>query len=237
MPSTVDEMDVILIAGLWLPSRVWTEVAAELQRLGHRPLPVDLPGVDDGSTVASLADQEARVVGAVDAAERPMVVGHSAASTLAWIAADRRPDAVDRVVMVGGFPTTDGGLYADFFPVVDGVMPFPGWEPFEGPDSVDLDESARQRLAADTVAVPEAAARGVVRLGDERRFDVPVLLVCPEFSPQDAQGWIDAGDVPELRRAVVSFADIDSGHWPMVTRPTQLAALLDAAARDRGSEQ
>jgi pimeloyl-ACP methyl ester carboxylesterase len=225
-------MDVILIAGLWLPSRVWTEVATELERLGHRPIPVDLPGVDDGSTVASLADQEAAVVGAVDAAERPMVVAHSAAATLGWIAADRRPDAVDRVAMVGGFPATDGGIYADLFPVVDGVMPFPGWEPFEGPDSADLDESARERLAADTVPVPEAVARGVVRLGDERRFDVPVVLVCPEFSPEDAQGWIDAGDVPELRRARVSFADIESGHWPMVTRPTSLAALLDAAARE-----
>lgn len=232
MPSSVDVMDVILIAGLWLPSRIWTEVATELERRGHRPIPVALPGVDDGSTVASLADQEAAVVGAVDAAERPMVVAHSAAATLGWIAADRRPGAIDRVVMVGGFPATDGGVYADMFPVVDGLMPFPGWEPFEGPDSVDLDESARARLAADAVAVPEAVARGVVRLGDERRFDVPVLLVCPEFSPQDAQGWIDAGEVPELRRARVSFADIDSGHWPMVTRPTSLAALLDAAARE-----
>ena len=225
-------MDVILIAGLWLPSRVWNAVASEMRRLGHRPIPVDLPGVDDGSIVATLDDQALAVVAAVDAAERPMVVAHSAAATLGWIAADRRPGTIDRVAMIGGFPATDGGPYADIFPVVDGVMPFPGWEPFEGPDSVDLDESARSKIAAEAVAVPEAVAHGVVHLGDERRFDVPVLLICPEFSPHDAEEWIDAGDVPELRRAHVSFADIDSGHWPMVTKPAELAALLDGAARE-----
>jgi pimeloyl-ACP methyl ester carboxylesterase len=71
----------------------------------------------------------------------------------------------------------------------------------------------------------------VVRLTDERRFEVPVLLVCPEFTPAQARKWIDAGEVPELARAGhVDFADIDSGHWPMLTRPAELAGILAAAA-------
>ena len=74
-------------------------------------------------------------------------------------------------------------------------------------------------------------SKGLVRLGDDRRFDVPVVLVCPEYSPDDAKAWIAAGDVPELTRARhVSFVDIDSGHWPMVTRPVELARLIDAVA-------
>ena len=73
--------------------------------------------------------------------------GHSAASTLAWMAADARPDKVARVVMIGGFPSDDGDAYADFFPVMDGVVPFPGWEPFDGPDSADLDEQQRKAIA------------------------------------------------------------------------------------------
>ena len=73
--------------------------------------------------------------------------------------------------------------------------------------------------------------RGVVRLADERRFDVPVVLVCPEFTPAQAQEWIGAGEVPELARAKhLDFLDIDSGHWPMITRPIELARLLAAAA-------
>ncbi len=129
-------MDIILIAGLWLPRSIWADVDAELKQLGHRVLPVALPGVDDASTTATLADQVAATLAAVDAADRPMVVGHSAACTLAWMMADQRPDAIDRVVLVGGFPSDDGEAYADFFPIIDGVMAFPGWGPFEGPDAV-----------------------------------------------------------------------------------------------------
>lgn len=232
MTSTVTGMDIILIAGLWLRHTVWSETAAELERLGNRPLPLPLPGADDGSTTATLADQVDAVVAAVDAAERPLMVGHSAAATLAWIAADRRPTAVDQVAMVGGFPSADGAAYAEFFEIVDGAMPFPGWEPFDGPDSADLDESNRSRFVAEAVAVPEGVARGIVHLGDERRLEVPVLLVCPEYSPEQARTWIDAGDVPELQLAShVSLVDIDSGHWPMITRPAELAMLLDAASR------
>lgn len=225
-------MDVVLIAGLWLPRAIWAEVGAELEHLGHRALPVALPGVDDASTNATLADQVRAVLAAVDAADRPMVVAHSAACALAWMVADQRPEAIDRVVLVGGFPSSDGDVYADFFPTVDGVMAFPGWGPFDGDDSVDLGDTERDRIASAAVPVPEGVAKGVVRLADERRFDIPVLLVCPEYSPEEAKAWVDAGDVPELSRARdVAFEDIESGHWPMVTRPAELARILDSAAR------
>ncbi|MDH3656279.1 MAG: alpha/beta hydrolase [Myxococcales bacterium] len=226
-------MDIILIAGLWLPQSIWADVGIELEDLGHRALPVALPGVDDASTTATLADQVTATLAAVDAADRPIVVGHSAACTLAWMIADQRPDAIDSVVLVGGFPSADSDTYADFFPTVDGVMAFPGWGPFEGADSADLGQAERDRMVSRAVAVPEGVSKGVVRLTDDRRFDVPVLLVCPEYSPDQAKAWIDSGDVPELSRATrIAFEDIDSGHWPMVSRPAELARILDAAARE-----
>ena len=226
-------MDIILIAGLWLPQSIWADVGTELAHLGHRALPVALPGVDDASTTATLDDQITATLAAVDAADRPIVVGHSAACTLAWMIADQRPDAIDRVVLVGGFPSADGDAYADFFPTIDGMMAFPGWGPFEGDDSADLGEAERDRIASRAVPVPAGVSTCVVRLIDDRRFDVPVLLVCPEYNPDQARAWIDAGDFPELSSAThVSFMDIDSGHWPMVTRPAELARILDSAARE-----
>lgn len=224
-------MDILLIAGLWLPSSIWSEVAGILKTLGHHPILVSLPGVDDGSTAATLDDQVAAVIAAVDGADRPLVVGHSAACTLAWMAADRRPERIAGLLLVGGFPWADGQPYADLFPVTGGVMAFPGWAPFEGPDSDDLSEAARRSIASVAVPVPEGVARGIVRLNDERRFDVPVVLVCPEYSPDQAKAWIDGGDVPELAKVRrVSFVDLDSGHWPMVSRPSELAGVIDAAA-------
>lgn len=228
-------MDILLIAGLWLDGSAWDEVAPALRELGHRPVPLTLPGQGDDSSSATLDDQVAAVLAAVDAAaEPPMVVGHSAACTLAWLAADARPERVAKVALIGGVPTVDGQPYADFFEARDGVVPFPGWEPFDGPDAADLDEPARQRIASAAVPVPVGVAKGLVRLTDERRYDVPVLLVCPEFTPAEARQWIDAGDVPELARAKhLEYVDIDSGHWPMFTRPTELARLLAEAATDR----
>ncbi len=226
-------MDILLIAGLWLDGSAWDDVVPALEALGHRPVPLTLPGQGDGSASATLEDQVAAVLAAVDsAADKPMVVGHSAACTLAWLAADARPEKVASVALIGGFPSAAGEPYADFFEHQDGAMPFPGWEPFEGPDSADLDEDARRRIASAAIPVAEGVTKGVVRLTDERRFDVPVVLVCPEFTPAQAQAWIAAGDVPELAQAKnLEFVDIDSGHWPMFTKPNELARLLAAAVK------
>ncbi|QUC58732.1 alpha/beta hydrolase [Streptomyces sp. A2-16] len=225
-------MNILLIGGLWLNGSVWGRVASTLEALGHHPVPLTLPGQGAGFASATLDDQVETVLAAVDAAPgKLMVVGHSAACSLAWLAADRRPERLAKVALIGGFPSSDGQLYADLFEVTDGVVPFPGWGPFEGPDTADLDDEARRGLAAAAIPVPEGVAKGVVRLADDRRFDVPVVLVCPEFTPAQAQEWIDAGDVPELARAKhVDFADIDSGHWPMVSKPDELGRILAEAA-------
>jgi len=232
-------MDILLIAGLWLDGSAWDDVVPALEALGHRPVPLTLPGQGADSDhqsgrSATLADQVAAVLAAVDSApERPMVVGHSAACTLAWLAADARPEKVARVALIGGFPGADGEPYADFFEPVDGVMLFPGWGPFDGADSADLDEEARRSFASAAIPVPDGVTQGVVQLVDERRFDVPVVLVCPEFTPAQAEEWIGAGDVPELAKAKhLDFVDIDSGHWPMITKPSELARLLAAAAAE-----
>lgn len=224
-------MDFLLIAGLWLDGSAWDAVVPQLRALGHQAVPLWLPGQGAPPSTAALADQHAAVLAVVDAAAgKVVVVGHSAACTLAWMAADARPDKVARVAMIGGFPSADGETYAGFFEVADGVMPFPGWGPFDGADSADLDQEQRRRIAGAAIPVPEAVATGVVQLTDERRLDVPVTLICPEFSPAQAREWIDGGEVPELARARhVDYADIDSGHWPMFSRPAELAGLLAGA--------
>lgn len=225
-------MNVILVGGLWLDGSVWEESLPHLEANGCHGVPVTLPGQGDANTAATLEDQVSAVLAAVDAAPgRVAVVGHSAACTLAWLAADARPDAVDVVILIGGFPCADGELYADFFPIQDGAMPFPGWEPFDGPDSADLDEQSKARIQAKAISVPERVARGVVHLSDERRLDVPVVLICPEFTPSQAREWIAAGDLPELARARhLELVDLDTGHWPMVSAPAALAAAIAAAA-------
>ena len=228
-------MDIVLVAGLWLDGSAWDAVVPALEAAGHRPVPLTLPGQGDGRRSATLDEQVAAVLAAVDASPgKPLVVGHSAACTLAWLAADARPEKVAKAALIGGFPASGGQPYFGGFETTDGVLPFPGWGPFEGPDSADLDEDTKRRIAAAAIPVPEGVTKGVVHLTDERRFDVPVVIVCPEFTPAEAREWIGAGDVPELAKAKhLEFADIDSGHWPMFSKPNELARLLaEVAAQD-----
>jgi pimeloyl-ACP methyl ester carboxylesterase len=225
-------MDILLIAGLWLDRSVWKEVARALETHGHRAVAIALPGQGDGNTSATLADQQAAVIASVDAAAgRPMVVGHSAACSLAWLAADARPDKILKLALIGGFPPRTASGMQTSFPCRVARHALPGLGPFGGPDSADLDDAAKQTIASAAIPVPEGVARGVVRLAEERRYDVPVVLVCPEFSPTQAKGWIEDDEAPELVNAkFVSFVDIDSGHWPMMRAPVELARLLAETA-------
>lgn len=224
-------MRIILIAGLWLDGDVWQPVAQQLHDLGHEPIPLSLPGQGAEPMNATLADQVQTVVDAVDAEQSPVVVvGHSAAATLAWLAADLRPDEVARVVMIGGFPTPAGEQYAAFFPIEGELMPFPGWDPFQGPDSDDLSDEQKEALAHAAIPVPELVAHGVVEYTDDRRRSVPITMICPEYSPADFEQWLADGSMPELTGLDIDLVDLDSGHWPMLTQPVELAGAIAAAA-------
>lgn len=224
-------MDIVLVGGLWLDGSAWDAVLPDLQSRGHRGIPVTLPGQGDGRVDVSLRDHLDAVLAAVDAADRPLVIGHSAACTLAGLTADARPESIAAIGLIGGFPTTEGEQYAAFLPIVDGAMAFPGWEPFAGPDSDDLSDEIKAGIAERAVPVPEAVATGVVHYTDERRHAVPTYLICPEFSPEQAREWIDGGDTPELAAAEqLTLVDIDSGHWPMFSAPEALAEVLAGIA-------
>ena len=153
-------MNILLIAWLWLDGSASKQVAEPLRAHGHHVVPVTLPGQGAPPPKATLHDQHLAVVATADETDgEVLVVGHSAACALAWMAADARPDRVARVVMIGGFPSGDGCPYLeDTFSLVDGLMPFPGWEP----DSVDLDERQREAIAAAAFPVREGVVRGIV---------------------------------------------------------------------------
>lgn len=222
-------MDIILLPGLWLDGSAWEPVLRPLRESLHRPFPLNLP-LDPPD--ADLEAQLDAVLAPIDAArDRVLLVGHSAASTLAWMAADRRVDDVAGVVLIGGMPCAEGEAYAGFAPVENGSSSFPGWDAFAGPDSDDLDADARAWLEARMHPVPEAVVRAPVRYTDPRRHELPVVMVCPEYSPEDARQWLDQGEISELAPVRdLRFVDIDSGHWPMASCPEGLAAQLSDIA-------
>ncbi|MBA2338002.1 MAG: alpha/beta hydrolase [Acidimicrobiia bacterium] len=235
-------MDIILVPGLWLDGSSWDAVVPPLEKEGHTVSALTLPGMesrDADRSAITLRDQVDAVVAAIDAAEGPvLLVGHSAGSAIAHSAVDARPDKVARAVYVGGFPDEDGSALLSGLPAENGEVAMPDWaEVGEEANIVDFDEESLARFYAGAIPAPEQVLAGPVRLADERRYDVPVTAVCPEYTAADLRGWVDEGEIPELARVRdVEYVDLPGGHWPQLTQPDALArVILDVAGKATGA--
>lgn len=222
-------MDIVLVPGLWLDASSWDAVLPALESNGLAAHPLTLP-TDPDAEIGTWVDA---VVRAIDACEAPVVlVGHSGGGNVVWGAADARPDTVGRVVFVDTVPPPSGGIISEF-PVVDGVVPFPGWDFFDRPDVADLDDETRRRTAPTTIAVPAAVPTSAIELRDDRRFRIPVTVLSGSL---DQAGLDEAiaewGAYAEEWRAIEDreVVMLGSGHWPQFSQPDALAAHLVRAA-------
>ena len=230
-------MEIVLVPGLWLNASTWDAVVPVLEAAGHTARPLTLPGMESQEadrTGITLADHVAAVVAALDAAAGPvLLVSHSAGCGIAHLAVDARPDRVARQVQIGGFPSADGEALLGGLEAVDGEVLMPDWAAMgEEANVVDFEEDQLAAFYAAAIPVPEAVIKTPVRLTDERRFDVPVTTVCPEYRVADLREWVAGGDLPELAAVKeLEYVDLPAGHWPQLTRPVDLArVILDSAA-------
>jgi len=233
-------MDIILIPGLWLDGSSWDEVVPVLERAGHRTHPLTLPGLesrDADRTNITLRDHVDAVIAAIDAlggaAGKVVLVGHSAGAGIAYAAIDARPDRVARAVYVAGFPTGDGDALADGYPAEHGEVPLPDWSAFEDEELAGLDDDARALFRASAIPSPEHVTRDPQRLSDDRRYNVPITVICTEFTSEQLRDWIGQGLAPvreftKIRQ--VAYIDLPTGHWPQFSRPEELGRSIAAAA-------
>jgi uncharacterized damage-inducible protein DinB len=76
---------------------------------------------------------------------------------------------------------------------------------------------------------PEWADFDAADLSDERRYDVPVTVVCTEFTSEMLRDWIarDLAPVREFTRIRdLTYVDLPTGHRPQSTRPEDLAHVI-----------
>ena len=228
-------MDIILIPGLWLDASSWEDVIPTLEDAGHRAHPLTLPGLGEPASRSAeigIADWVAAAVAAVDALSGDVVVvGHSGGGNVAWGVADARPDRVSRVVFVDSVPPAPGNGISEF-EIVDGVVPFPGWDFFPDEDVSDLDEATRTRTAPLARSVPARVPTDALALEDPARHRVPATLLMggldkPTFESMIDQWGAYADEYHSIEDAEV--VRIGSGHWPQFSVPERLGALIDAA--------
>lgn len=229
-------MDVILIPGFWLDASSWDEVVEALERAGHRARPLTLPGLESAGVDRrgiGLREHVAAVIAAIDdAAGAVVLVGHSGGGPVAHAAADARPDRVARVVHVDTWPLPHGAAINTELPVVDGEIPLPDWSVFGDEDLQDLDDDLRAAFRARAIPQPAAVASDPQVLTDERRYDIPATIIACEFPSAQLQEWMASGEEALAELALmrdVDYLDLPTGHWPQLTRPAELAALIVAA--------
>jgi len=228
-------MIFVLVPGMWLGGWVWDAVADRLRADGHTALPVTLTGVgdrlaEDGPDV-DLETHVADVLAAIDAAPGEVVlVGHSYGGLPVTAAAARRPGRVARVVYVDSGPLPDGTRQMDLGEPLDGTGPVPprSWDPAEDPAMLaGLDDAALALLRSRATTHPYGSVAQPLRRGGE--LTAPVTLVACLFTPEQIAEMRAAGHPFFAGLGDATILPLPTGHWPMLSQPSRLAALLARA--------
>jgi len=245
----------VLVGGAWLGGWAWKEVAARLRARGHTAYPVTLTGLGERQHLATAdVDLDTYITDVTNLLHFEdlrgvVLVGHSYSGIVVEGAADRAADRVDTVVYVDTAPMGDGLAHLDFYPPPlrerteatvesgDGWrLPFPGLEQLGAQASLaGLGPDERELMASRAVAQPFRTYTQPLRLGGAGRSHRRRAVICSDggFSVEQIRRAL-ASDDPGLFAAYADpdweFDEIATGHWPMLSAPEELVAVLDRSA-------
>lgn len=227
---------IILVPGFWLGAWAWDDVVPALRADGHDVIPLTLPGLESADadrSAITLADHVDAICAAVAAAGRPVVLAvHSGAGAPGYAASDRVPEQIAAMVYVDSGPAK--GALNPGFDAVD--MPMPSWQDLidDGNSLEGLSDEQLETFRRRAVPEPGGPIRDAVVLANDRRLDVRSTVVCTSMTSDQIKEAVKEGypwiaGLAELRD--VSYVDLPTGHWPMWSRPADLAVLLGDIAR------
>ncbi|HEX4062097.1 MAG TPA: alpha/beta hydrolase [Streptosporangiaceae bacterium] len=237
--SSAPSATFVLVPGFWLGAWAWDEVAGPLRAAGHRVEAMTLPGLEGRDTPragVTLADHVNAVTEHVAALDPGVILaGHSGAGRIVSAVTDLIPDRIRRVVYVDSGPQPDGATHQPTPGPDVTEIPLPSWAEFEadGVSLAGLDEATLARWADRALPQPAGPAREPIRLVNPAREQVPVTMITSSFPSSEIMRLAAEGHrwFAELPRLKVSYIDLPTGHWPMWSRPGDLAAALaDTAA-------
>ena len=242
MTINTSDPTIILIPGHWLGAWAWQEVVERLTALGRRAIPMTLPGLDEldpERTARTLSDQVAaieQVIGqAAASAEEPVViVAHSGANAPVSLVLDHHPELIGRVVWVDSGPVAPGSVFAP--DAADDLVevPLPPFDVLGEQASLEgLSARVLERFRARAVPEPGPVLRDPVQLTNSARLQVPTTLVCCSIPSAQLMELAGAGhpmfaEVANVHR--LDLIDLPTGHWPMWSRPDELAQILATAS-------
>ncbi len=229
---------IILVPGFWLGAWAWDEVAAALRADGHDVTALTLPGlesVDADRSAISLSDHVDAICDAVKAAGRPVVLAvHSGTGFSGYVASDRVPELIAAMVYVDsapGKPPLDPGFDAVEKPL--------NWDELAAEENLDgLTEEQLETFRRRAVPEPGGVLREAIALTNDARLDLPTTMICTGYTSEEykdavKEGYAWLAGVPELRD--VTWVDLPTSHWPMWSRPQELAVIIGDVAKAHGS--
>ena len=230
---------IVLVPGFWLGAWAWDGVVATLRERGNGDVTaLTLPGlesVDADRSAITLADHVEAICDAVRAARAPVVLAvHSGAAVAGYAASDRVPERIAAMVYVD---TAPAAFALD--PKFDAVeMPLPSREDLERNENL-TGLSAEQLDTFRRRAVPEPGGpiRDAPRLTNDARLDLPSIVICTgytsdQYKEEAKKGYAWLSGLNELHD--VTYIELPTSHWPMWSRPQDLARILGDVAESHG---
>ena len=229
--------------GAWHGAWCWYKIVAGLVDAGHRVTAIDLPSAGIDPTPAgsvTLQAQADRIVATLDSLGEPVIlVGHSAGGPSISMAAETRPDAIQKLVYLAAFLLPNGTTITSVS-VQDTGSLITQHLTFNTDGTFEVERSARREVfsnecddqdvaLAQTLLKPASLVSnvGAVAVGDNfarvRRFYVTTLH--------------DHAISPDTQRTMYTALpcervfSIRSDHAPFLSHPTALLRILATIAR------
>jgi pimeloyl-ACP methyl ester carboxylesterase len=239
----------VLVGGAWLGGWCWQPIARRLRENGHDAYPVTLTGLGERAHLASSeVDLETHITDVVNLVEFEdlhdvVLLGHSYAGLVVTGAADRIPGRISRLVYLDTGPVPADAALIELFPpearrqIESQVEELgEGWQfPIPPPEVLGtmgslegLDEDGLALLRSRAVPQPFGTYTQPLRLENPAREELSRVAIVCSFSLDQVEAAI-ASDDPLFRQLAGPnwrFIELPTGHWPMFSRPEDLADLL-----------
>lgn len=241
----------VLVGGAWLGGWCWQDVARPLRAGGHDVYPVTLTGLGERAHLANPeVDLETHISDVVNVIEfedlrEVVLVGHSYAGIVVTGVADRIPARLSLLAYLDAGPVPDGASCLDTqSPEVKRLcerrvaeegegwrLPMPSWEELANVSGASLEglgDEERRLMRARAADQPFGTYTRPLRLENTPTEALPKLLIACSFPLAQVEEMIASGHpwFRELGGPEWSLEGLPTGHWPMFSRPDDLAALL-----------
>ncbi len=234
--------DFVLIPGAWLGAWAWKRVASSLEEGGHGAYPVTLTGMGERVHLATkdvgmeTAIQDVLNVIRYNELNDIVLVGHSFAGKVAAAVADRAHTKVRRVIYLDSFrPERVRTPQGNFDPEVEfGPPPKGGF-------AITLTQEAVDRIGKDVKGKERAWFMSMVTPWPIKLAKDPITLTKDYDGVSEAYVFCTlSGDpVDEIiagkwGKLLGPHKVMETGHWPMITKPEELAEDLASLAARSG---